>query len=60
MSAAKRLPGESNADYERRHKDPNSDFIGTQSLFGGGDPSFVLRALRAVSAWLDRRREGRS
>jgi hypothetical protein len=31
----KRLPGQANADYERRH-DPNSDFIGVQSAYGGG------------------------
>lgn len=51
----KRLPGESNGDFERS-KDPNLDFIGTQSLYGGGDPGWMIRAMRAVSAWRDRRR----
>ena len=51
----KRLPGESNADHENR-KDPNADIIGTQSLFGGGDASFVQRGLRGLLSWLDRRR----
>ena len=51
----KRLPGQSNADFERIH-DPNRGFIGTQSLHGGGDPSFAYRGFRAVLAWFDRRR----
>ena len=54
-SSPKRLPGQNNADYEDR-KDPNSDFVGTQSLYGGGDPSLVYRGLRAFLSWLDRRR----
>ena len=35
----KRLPGQSNADYERTRRDPNAEFLGTQSLVGGGDPT---------------------
>jgi hypothetical protein len=57
--SAKRLPGQDNAGHEGR-KDPNSDFIGTQSLDGGSDPSFVYRGLRALLSWLDRRRGRRS
>ena len=39
----KRLPGQSNADYERARRDPNAAFLGTQSLVGGGDPTWVMR-----------------
>ena len=53
-SSPKRLPGQSNEAYENR-TDPNSEFIGTQSLHGGGDPSFVYRGNRALLSWLDRR-----
>ena len=59
MTQKKRLPGQSNADYEQRH-DPNADFIGTQSLEGGGDPTFVYHALRAFMSWRDRRRGRRT
>ncbi len=59
MSSHKRLPGQSNADYGRR-QDPNSAFIGTQSLRGGGDLSFAYRIARAIIAWRDRRRATRS
>jgi hypothetical protein len=52
----KRLPGQSNEDFGKS-KDPNSDFIGTQSLYGGGDPGWMIRAMRAVSDWRDRRRD---
>jgi hypothetical protein len=55
MATEKRLPGQSNAEYERR-RDPNAQFLGTQSLQGGGDPSFVQRGLRAFLAWRDRRK----
>jgi hypothetical protein len=55
MGPEKRLPGETNADYERRN-DPNAEFIGTQSLHGGGDPFIVSRALRALVFWRQRRR----
>jgi hypothetical protein len=58
-SSEKRLPGQTNADYEN-HDDPNAQFIGTQSLQGGGDPSFMYRGLRAVLSWLDRRKGRRS
>jgi hypothetical protein len=51
----KRIPGQDNAAYERR--DPNADFLGTESLEGGADPSFVRRGLRAFLAWLDRRKQ---
>lgn len=52
----KRVPGQDNADYGHRH-DPNSDFVGTESLSGGGDASFVYRALRRFLAWCDRWRD---
>lgn len=55
MTPRRRLPGQSNAEFRRR-KDPNTKFIGTQSLQGGGDPTFVYRALRAFLSWRDRRR----
>ena len=42
----KRLPGQSNADYAGR-VDPNTKFLGTQSLHGGGDLTIVHRAARA-------------
>ena len=51
----KRLPGQTNADYDGR-TDPNAEFLGTQSLVGGGDESFVYRGIRALLSWLDRRR----
>ncbi|WP_067824964.1 hypothetical protein [Actinomadura kijaniata] len=54
-AAEKRLPGQSNAEYERRHN-PNADFIGTQSLQGGGDPSFMIRGFRALLDRLGRRK----
>jgi hypothetical protein len=51
----KRVPGQSNAEYDNR-RDPNDDFIGIQSgPYGGGDSS-IYRAMRAVVSWLDRRR----
>jgi hypothetical protein len=58
MAPHKRLPGQSNDDYEQS-RDPNAAFIGTQSLYGGGDLTFVSRALRAFLSWRDRRRTGR-
>lgn len=58
MSPEKRLPGQSNSDFGRSN--PNSEFIGTQSVYGGGDPSFGLRLFRAIGAWRDRRRATRS
>jgi hypothetical protein len=53
----KRLPGESNAQYQARetHGNPNARFLGTLSIFGGGDPSIVLRAVRGLVKRLDRR-----
>lgn len=58
MATEKRLPGQTNAEYERR-RDPNAEFLGTQSLESAGDPSFVYRALRALLSWRDRRRKVR-
>lgn len=58
MNSEKRLPGQSNADFGRSN--PNNEFIGTQSVAGGGDPSFALRLFRAIGAWRDRRRATRS
>lgn len=58
MATEKRLPGQSNAEYERR-RDPNVEFLGAQSLQGDGDPSFVYRGLRALMSWRDRRRQAR-
>lgn len=55
MTPEKRQPGQSNADYERRGE-PNAQFLGTHSLEGGGDLTFVLRAYRAFRGWRDRRR----
>ncbi|HJQ89488.1 MAG TPA: hypothetical protein VJ820_18745 [Propionibacteriaceae bacterium] len=54
----KRLPGQSNADYVGR-PDRNADFLGTESLSGGGDfgASFtVVRIVRALMARRDARR----
>ncbi|GAA2120357.1 hypothetical protein GCM10009780_80470 [Actinomadura alba] len=55
----KRIPGQSNAEYERR-QNPNADFTGTHSVHGGGDPSFVIRISQAFFAWLGRRRGRKS
>ena len=53
----KRLPGQSNEQYEYDGRpDPKADFLGTQSVSGGGDPTWVLRAVLAVAAWFGRRR----
>ena len=41
-ASRKRVPGQGNDDDEAR-KDANADFLGTQSLQGGGDDSFVYR-----------------
>ncbi|MQY05916.1 hypothetical protein [Actinomadura macrotermitis] len=49
----KRLPGQSNAEYERR-RDPNADFIGMQSMAGGGDPTRAIRYSQAFFAWFNR------
>ena len=51
----KRLPGQSNAEYDRG-RDANADFMGTQSLHNGGDLSWVMRAAQAVRRWVDRRK----
>ncbi|MCA1783854.1 MAG: hypothetical protein ABR616_17005 [Dermatophilaceae bacterium] len=51
----KRIPGQSNAQYERARTDPNAQFLGTQSLDGGGDLTWVMRAAKAFSDWLRRR-----
>lgn len=52
----KRIPGQRNADYDGPHSDPNADFIGTSSLYGGGDPTWAMRLVRAISGWWRRRR----
>lgn len=51
----KRIPGQNSADYERGQGDVNAHFLGTQSLEGGTDPSWVLRAAKAISDWFRRR-----
>ena len=51
----KRIPGQSNAEHERGRHDPNAQFLGTQVLEGGVDPTGVLRAPKAVSDWFSRR-----
>jgi hypothetical protein len=51
----KRLPGQSNAEYDRG-SDANADYLGTQSLHGGGDLSWVMKAADAVRRWLERRK----
>lgn len=53
----KRIPGQSNADYGRARNDPNAEFQGTHSLVGGGDPSWILRLVRGLFAWRDRRKD---
>lgn len=50
----KRVPGQSNADYGRAQRDPNAEFLGTQSLVGGGDPTWVRRAAKALFTWRKR------
>jgi hypothetical protein len=60
MRRRKRMPGESNAGYEKRDTDPNLQFLGIQSSASMGDPTWALRAFRAFFAWRDRRRESRS
>ena len=52
----KRLPSQSNADYERERHDPNADFLGTQSVSGGGDPTWVMRFANLVLEALGRRK----
>ena len=47
----RRLPGQSNADYERARSDPNAEFLGTQALVGGGDPTWVMRVANALLNW---------
>ncbi|WP_433042955.1 hypothetical protein [Dactylosporangium sp. CS-033363] len=61
MSAQpKRIPGQSNADYENRRLDPNAQFIGEQSLHGGGGFDWVGRlwvaAADGIAALRQRRR----
>lgn len=51
----KRLPGQSNHDYDGR-RDPNAGFLGTNSLEGGGDPLWFVRLIDAVLPWRGRRR----
>ena len=53
-ASPRRRPGQSNADHART--DPNAEFVATQSVYGGGDPSFLYRGLRGFLSWLDRRR----
>ncbi|CAN7460232.1 hypothetical protein [Knoellia sp. LjRoot47] len=52
----KRLPGQSNADYERPRRDPNADFLGTHAVSGGGDPSQVMRVAQLILDWFGRRK----
>ena len=52
----KRRPGQRNADVDGPRDDPNADFAGTASLYGGGDPTWAMRLVRAVGDWWDRRR----
>lgn len=51
----KRLPGQSNAEYERRRSDPNAEFLGAQSIEGGVDLTWVMRLAQALSRWFSRR-----
>ena len=50
----KRIPGQSNADYDRARSDPNADFLMNQSLHGSGDPTWVMRLAKALSDWWER------
>lgn len=52
----KRLPGQDNTSYERSRRDPNADFQGTHSLYGGGDPTWAKRLVDVVWDWRKRRR----
>lgn len=54
----KRLPGQSNSEYDRG-RDANADFLGTQSLHNGGDLSCVMRAAEAIRRRLERRKKRR-
>ncbi len=40
-----------NADDERARRDANAEFLSTQSLVGGGDPTWVMRAANALLNW---------
>jgi hypothetical protein len=56
MSAQpKRIPGQTNAEYNGG-PDPNVQFLGTHSLSGGGDPSWVGRLYNAIADRLAARR----
>jgi len=58
MSAQpKRIPGQTNADYHGG-PDSNLQFLGTHSLQGGGDPSWVGRLYNAIADRLANRRKG--
>ena len=54
--AEKRIPGQSNADYGRAQSDPNANFLGTQSLEGRGDLTWIIGAFGALAAWRKRRK----
>lgn len=59
MRPEQRRPGQSNAEFEGRGhaaQRVRADFIGTSSLYGGGDQSWALRFWRALFAWRDKRR----
>lgn len=59
MSPEQRRPGQSNAEFEGRtgaSRDVAGSFLGTSSLYGGGDPSLALRFWRRLFAWRDGRR----
>lgn len=51
----KRIPGQSNADYERAPSDPNARFLGTHSLQGGGDLTGLTKVGKALFDWWKRR-----
>lgn len=51
----KRIPGQSNADYERQKSDPNAESIGTNSLFGGMDLTGIFNGFKSLLDRLARR-----
>jgi hypothetical protein len=51
----RRIPGQTNAEYYGG-PDPNLQFVGTHSLSGGGDLSWVGRLYNAIADCLAARR----
>lgn len=51
----KRIPGQSNADWERPASDPNADSQGTHSLYGGGDRTGIFHMVKSFLDWVTRR-----